>query len=444
MSKQPNIIVFFSDQQRWDTIGAYGQPLPVTPNLDRMAEEGVIFQNTFSCQPVCGPARAAIQTGRYPTEVNCPTNNCLLPLDAITLPKILGDAGYETAYIGKWHLASCGPRNGPDSFRTRPVPMERRGGYRDFWLASDTLEFTSHSYDGHMFDTDNGKRDFPEGRFRADAQTDWVIEYLESRSQEKPLFLFISYIEPHHQNDHGCYEGPAGSKERWKDFVVPGDLEGTQGNWRENYPDYLGCCHSLDENVGRLRATLDKLGMSDDTVLLYTSDHGSHFCTRNGEYKRSCHDASIHIPMIACGPGFPAGESVDAISSLIDLPTTVLRAGGVEAPAEMRGRALQDAVGDVPEDWPEDAFLQISEDHCGRALRTHRWTYEIVDPDADRKGLHGSRFVESVLYDNDADPHQKNNLVSDPDYADVRAKLRERIVDRMRSVGEPEPTIQPA
>ncbi len=179
---RPNIVFVFSDQQRWDTAGCYGQPLDITPNLDRMAAEGVRFEHTFTCQPVCGPARATLQTGKYPTEVGVHINHRLLPLDEQTLAKRLSASGYEVGYIGKWHLASFGPMDGPDNFRTRPVPPERRGGYVDYWLASDTLEFTSHSYDGHMFDGEGRQVNFPEGRYRADVLTDWTLDYLRSRS----------------------------------------------------------------------------------------------------------------------------------------------------------------------------------------------------------------------------------------------------------------------
>ena len=323
MSK-PNILFIFSDQQRWDTCGCYGQPLDITPNLDRMAREGVRFEQAFTCQPVCGPARASLQTGRYPTEVGCHTNHRMLPLDEKTIAHHFAENGYEVGYIGKWHLASTGPIGGPDDFRVKPVPPERRGGYVDYWLASDTLEFTSHSYDGHMFDGNMQQRDFPEGRYRVDAHTDWVLEYLQTRTGEKPFFLFVSYIEPHHQNDHNHYEGPHGSKERFKDFATPGDLVGTEGDWRAEYPDYLGCIHSLDENLGRIRAELERLGLAENTLVIYTSDHGSHFRTRNPEYKRSCHDGCIRIPMIACGPGFSGGKVIDDLVSLIDLPPTIL------------------------------------------------------------------------------------------------------------------------
>ncbi|MGL4914582.1 MAG: sulfatase-like hydrolase/transferase [Romboutsia sp.] len=121
---KPNIIVFFSDQQRYDTVGAYGQQLNITPNLDKMAEEGVKFENAFTCQPVCGPARSCMQTGKYATQTNCFVNDIGLKEDEQTIAKILSNQGYETAYIGKWHLAST--RN-ESNYSTSPVPLEKRG-----------------------------------------------------------------------------------------------------------------------------------------------------------------------------------------------------------------------------------------------------------------------------------------------------------------------------
>lgn len=308
--KRPNILFFFTDQQRWDTCGCYGQPLDLTPNLDRMAAEGVLFTNAFTCQPVCGPARACLQTGKYATEVGCFRNAIHLPTNERTIAHHFNEAGYRTGYIGKWHLAST-PQQGID-YQTRAVPEQYRGGWRDEWIASDILEFTSHGYDGHMFDAAGSRREFPEGRYRVDAQTDWVLETLDRwGGGDRPFFLFVSYIEPHHQNDHDRYEGPAGSKERFADFTVPGDLADTGGDWRENYPDYLGCIHSLDENLGRVIDRLEELGIRDETLIVYTSDHGSHFKTRNGEYKRSCHAGCTHIPMVLSGPGFTGGVRAD-------------------------------------------------------------------------------------------------------------------------------------
>ena len=440
--KKPNVLFFFTDQQRWDVCGCYGQELPITPNLDRMAAEGIKFDNAFTCQPVCGPARACIQTGKYATELGCHTNNRMLPINEPTIAKWLGKAGYETSYIGKWHLASRGPREGDDDFRARPVPPERRGGYRDFWLASDVLEFTSHSYDGHMFDGDMNRREFPEGRYRADVLGDWTLEYLDSITGEKPFFLFLSFIEPHHQNDHNCYEGPHGSKERWANYDIPGDLIGTEGDWHENFPDYLGCCNSLDENLGRVRAKLDELGIADNTLVIFASDHGSHFRTRNSEYKRSCHDGCIHVPMVIHGPGFTGGRTVEDLVSLMNLPPTIMTAGGLEIPDSMRENPLQGLVSGTAADWLEEVFLQISESQCGRAIRTKKWKYSVRAPEKKGSDPDSDVYVEDFLYDLESDPHERNNLVADPFYNNVRAHLEARLKARMIQAGEQEPEIR--
>jgi arylsulfatase A-like enzyme len=433
---RPNVIVFFSDQQRWDTVGCYGQKLPLTPNLDRMASEGVRFRYTFTSQPVCGPTRAVLQTGKYATQTGCFRNGIPLPTTERTIAQWFSEAGYEVGYIGKWHLAST---------NTKPVPPERRGGYKDFWLASDVLEFTSHSYDGHMFDGEGRQRDFPPGRYRVDAQTDWVLEYLRTRTGPKPFFLFVSYIEPHHQNDHKRFEGPTGSQEKFRDYEVPGDLVGTKGDWRQNYPDYLGCIHSLDQNLGRLREELQKLGLAENTLLIYTSDHGCHFRTRNSEYKRACHDGCTRIPLVACGPGFRGGKVVEDLVSLIDVPPTLLAAGGIPTPTSMQGRPLQELVDGTAKDWPEEVFIQISESQVGRAIRTKRWKYSVRAPGRQGNRDSGSdEYVEDFLYDLEKDPHERSNLVADPALAPVRAQLAERLKHRMAGAGEPVPRILPA
>lgn len=437
MADQPNIIVFFSDQQRWDTCGCYGQQSGVTPQVDRMAEGGVRFANAFTCQPVCGPARACLQTGRWATELGCHTNNRALPLSEPTLARWLAAAGYETGYLGKWHLASDAAHN----YRTVATPPERRGGY-EYWLAADVLEFTSHPFGGHMFDGAGRQVNFR--GYRVTRQTDFVLDYLQSRDLQRPFFLFVSYLEPHHQNDLKRFVGPRGSRQRFAQYEVPGDLAGTGGDWRENYPDYLGCCHSLDTNLGRVRELLAARGLTDNTLLVYTSDHGSHFCTRNSEYKRACHDGCLRIPLVLTGPGFGGGLVREELASLIDVPPTILRAAGVPVPETMGGRALQEAVAGAP-DWPEEVFAQISESQVGRCLRTARWKYSV-------RALQGRGwqdagadvYTEDFLYDLQADPHERCNLVGEPALAPVREELSERLRQRMVRAGEQAPQILPA
>jgi len=452
---RPNILLLFSDQQRWDTVECYGRCIfpSLTPNLDRMAAEGVRFHNSFTCQPVCGPARASLQTGKYASQTTCFKNNIALPRSEKTMAHLLSAAGYEVGYIGKWHLASDGdtyPNVPAFNCRAKPVPRERRGGYKDHWVASDVLEFTSHSYDGHMFDAEGKRREFAQGRYRVDAQTDWVIEYLRGRrapgEAAKPFFLMVSYIEPHHQNDHNHFEGPHRSKETYRDYRVPGDLKDAKGDWRRELPDYLGCCASLDANVGRIREELTRLGLADNTLVIYAADHGCHFRTRNGEYKRSCHDDSIRTPLIACGPGFAGGKVIEDLVSLLDLTPTILAAGGAGLPDYLAGRPLQRLVDGSAKDWPQEVFVQISESSCGRAVRTARWTYCVEAPRGKARfgTCDSDLYKEAFLYDLQADPHQRNNLIASGDHEKTRAELRAVLLRRMAAAGEKTPRILPA
>ncbi len=362
-----------------------------------------------------------------------------------TIAHTLSEADYDVGYLGKWHLASTSRVPGHNvNYRDLPIPVERRGGYKDYWLASDVLEFTSHSYDGHLFDAQGKKREFTEGRYRVDAQTDWAIEYLKERDHNKPFFLFLSYIEPHHQNDHNCFEGPKGSKDKFATYSVPGDLAGTEGDWRKEMPDYLGCCWSLDQNVGRLMATLEEMGMTENTLVVYTCDHACHFRTRNSEYKRSCHDNAIRTPLIASGPGFTGGRVVKELVSLIDLPPTILAAGGVETPDHMAGRAIQPLAAGNARDWPEEVFVQISESQVGRAIRTKKWKYAVRAKGKKGGSVSGSdSYTEDFLYDLQNDPHERNNLVADSQFKAVRARLAEVLKQRMVDAGETEPEIHP-
>ena len=171
-----NIVFYFTDQQRWDTCGCFGQPLDITPNLDKLATEGVKFDNAFSPQPVCGPCRALFQTGRYPTETGCFRNNIMLPPDVKTLGQYIEEAGYETAYIGKWHLASDGELEKPPviDHTVTAIPRELRGGYTGYWRTADVLEFTSHGYDGFVFDENDNKIEFK--GYRADCINDLALQ----------------------------------------------------------------------------------------------------------------------------------------------------------------------------------------------------------------------------------------------------------------------------
>ena len=362
MSTRPNVIVFFTDQQRWDSAGLHGNPLDLTPNFDRLARAGTDVHYSITCQPVCGPARSCLQTGLYATETGCYRNGIALPEASPTLAHHFGEAGYATAYIGKWHLADQGPG---------AVPPEQRGGY-DYWLASNALEFTSDAYDTVMYDHAGEAVKLP--GYRVDAQTDAMIRYIDAR-QDEPFFLFSSFIEPHHQNHRDDYPPPVGYLERYRGRWLPPDLLALGGTAHQQWAGYCGMIKRLDEALGRLVDALISLDLLDNTIILFTSDHGCHFKTRNAEYKRSPHDASVRVPTMLHGGPFTGGGRLNQMVSLIDLPPTLLDAAGIAIPEAMQGRSILPLLRGEDEDWQAEAFIQISESQVGRAIRSRRWLY---------------------------------------------------------------------
>ena len=446
MKQRQNIVFFFSDQQRADTLGCNGQPLPVSPRLDQFAcGDAVNFANAFTPQPVCGPARAMLQTGLYPTQTGCYRNAVSLPPGQKTLAKYLREAGYRVAYVGKWHLASDEDEN---HYETVPVPAERRGGYDDYWMAADVLEFTSHGYDGYVFDENNNQIDFK--GYRPDCITDLALQFFDQYDRKKPFFMTVSQIEPHHQNDHNHYEGPAGSKEKYKDFVLPGDLAALKGNAAEEYPDYLGQCASLDENLGRLVNRLKEEGLYDNTVIIFASDHGSHFKTRNtdehlngyDDYKRSCHDAATHVPLVIAGGAFKGGKEITELVSTESLPKTILAIAGVDVGDAMIGENLLDVVQGKTDNRANEVYSQISESRVGRSIRTEDYMYAVYAP-GKNGGEYASAdlYADDFLYDLKKDPYELTNLIHDHAYDSVRLKMREKLLAWIEKAEHTRPVI---
>lgn len=428
--KRPNVVVFFTDQQRWDTTGVHGNPLDLTPNFDRMAMQGTHVYNSFTCQPVCAPARASLQTGLYATNTGVWRNGLGLPQESETLAHHFGAAGYATGYIGKWHLAANNVRG--------PVPQRERGGY-DYWLGSNLLEFTSDAYDVTMYDNDNRPVRLP--GYRVDAVTDAAIRYIDAH-KANPFYLFISYIEPHFQNRSDDYPAPDGYEERYRGRWLPPDLAALGGSAHQHLAGYYGMCKRLDEALGRLLDALKSLNLLDDTIVLFTSDHGNHFKTRNSEYKRSCHESSIRVPTALTGPGFVGGGRLPQLVSLVDLPPTLLDAAGLPVPPYMQGRSLLPLIRHEPAPWPAEVFVQISESQVGRAIRTQRWKYSVTAPGKTGLDVPASdRYTEDFLYDLKADPYELVNLAGFSSHRELAASLRQRLIARMVQAGEAAPTI---
>jgi arylsulfatase A-like enzyme len=426
MSAAPNVIVFFTDQQRWDSCGLHGNPLELTPNYDRYARAGTHLRYAFTPAPLCGPARSCMQTGFYATETGCWRNGIPLKRKHETLATHFNAAGYETGYIGKWHLGAHRPRTAGQA-----VQQEDRGGYQR-WLGANLLEYCSDAYDCRLYDEEDRMVQLP--GYRVDAVADAGIRFV-TQPRERPYFLFLSFLEPHHQNQRDDFPAPVGYEERYRGRWMPSDLAALPGSAHAHLSGYWGMVKRLDEAFGRLMDALRSSGQLDSTIVCFTSDHGCHFKTRNAEYKRSGHDSSIRIPAFLHGPGFMSGGDRSELVSLLDLPPTLLEAAGIPVPPEMAGRSLLALLRQPAASWNNEIFVQISSDQVGRALRTRRWKYGVSAPAV--KGdaaASAERYEEVYLYDVANDPYELCNLLRRESHAAVAAGLRARLQSRIAKI----------
>lgn len=438
--QKPNIVIIIADQVRSDAVGAYGaNPMNLTPNIDSMAARGTLYQHMFTNQPLCSPSRACLFTGQYPAKSGVWKNtgkDVGLATDATTLATECKKAGYSTNYVGKWHLAKGAPG---------PVPPAERAGFTDLWEAANALELTSHAYEGQLYDSDGKPIPF-EGEYRVDFLTGLATHFLQNVNKASPFLLVVSYLEPHQQNDLGRMVAPKGYAERYRNPFVPEDLKHFPGNWQQQLPDYYGALKRVDECVGKLQDAISQAGLQQNTIVVFISDHGCHFMTRNTEYKRSGHDASLRIPLVIEGPGFEGGRLVRQLVSMVDVTPTLLDAAHIPVPASMQGKSTLPLLAGKNVPWRDEIFVQLSEFWVARALRNREWTYVLAASRADEKftpEANAATYSAFQLYDNLADPHQLVNLAGHKEAMAIETELRERLRRRMEEAEDKSATLLP-
>ncbi len=458
--KPPNILYIMSDDHASAAIGAYGSWLGKyarTPQLDRLARTGMRFTNCCVTNSICTPSRAAILTGQYSHKNGVYTLNDAIDPARRHVAHLLRAAGYQTALIGKWHLHS--DPTGFDSWAILPG----QGQYHDPKLrvkGAGPKEFTTFK-----------------GGYSEDVITDLALDWLKKRDKDKPFLLFVHFKAPHRPWD------PAKRfADQFKDDRIPepptllDDLKGRsraiQGTKmtvgrdmvdrdlqmhipRELPPDqvrawayqhymkrYLACVAAVDENVGRLLDFLDREGLSDDTIVVYTSDQGF-FLGEHGFFdKRLIYEESLTTPLLVRYPGVTAPGSVNRDLVLnIDHAPTFLDVAGVAIPKDMQGRSYKALLeGKTPPGWPTAMYyrywMHLDGSHNVPAhygVRTERYTLAYYYGKA--LGMTGSKKVELTpeweLFDRQKDPHMLRNVFADPAYADVVRDLRAEL-ERLR------------
>jgi arylsulfatase A-like enzyme len=401
---------------RGQAMGCMGNEQIHTPNLDRLAGEGMLLTNAISTYPICCPARASLLTGRFPFSHGVYTNGPALPDSEVTIGEILKAEGYRTAYIGKWHLFGHGGKPGQPYGSPQYVPPgPKRHGF-DHWAASNII----HDYFNSYYFTDTEEK-IPIDGWEPDNQTDLAIDYLDQYEGDQPFCLFLSWGPPH---------DPYVAPEQYLKMYPPEDIKLRENVFladRSVIAAYYAAITSLDWNMGRLMEALDRQGLAEDTIVVFTSDHGAQLFSLYLFHKQWPYEESILVPFIIRYPkAFKGGQVNDVLMGTQDILPTLLQLMDVAIPETVEGKDLSPfLLGTATEPEPDSVMIQVIRtigvvpDRTGmrawRGVRTKRYTYARF------------RSEDWLLIDNKYDPYQRRNLIHNPDYRDIRDELNQKL-----------------
>jgi N-acetylglucosamine-6-sulfatase len=433
-----NIVFILSDDHRWDAMSFMGHPFLSTPAMDAMARDGVHFENAFVTTSLCSPSRASILTGMYAHTHEVVNNQHRESEDLVFFPQYLRAAGYETAFVGKWHMghAHDDPRKGFDHW----VSFRGQGSY----TPRQNLPINI-----------NGKR-VPQRGYITDELTGYAVDWLGERDRDKPFFLYLS-----HKAVHANFTPAARHRDRFKDVeVIPPP---TQANTPENYagkprwvrtqrnsthgvdyPDqetiplqvkYKQYCETLlavDESIARVLEELERQEILDSTLVLYMGDNGYAWGEHGLQDKRTGYEESMRVPLLGqCPELYEGGTKVTGMVLNIDIAPTLLAAAGLRAPDEMQGRSFLDLARGKESKW-RDYFLyeyfwerNYPQTPTLHAIRTDRYKY-----------IHYNGVYDTdELYDIQADPLERRNLIADEEHQPRVQRLNDLLFDTLEASG---------
>jgi arylsulfatase A-like enzyme len=417
--RRPNILFVFSDQHRWCDLGCYGNTAVRSPHLDALAREAVRCQNCISNSPLCVPSRGSLLTGLLPMRHGAIANDLPIREDVASIADALNAAGYHTGYIGKWHLAGV-PRD-------RCIPPGRgRLGFAEWKVCN-----CNHDY-GSAYYYDEDDRRIPIDGYEPVGQTDLAIDFIR-RNRERPWALVLSWGPPHDPYlavPDRYLQAYAGQDLPLRPNV-PEAVRATRTRTltrdeiRKHLGGYYAHITALDEQFGRLIAALRSAGLAEDTIVVYTSDHGDMLGSQGLTNKQLPYEESIRVPLLVSWPGHTFTGVSDECIGLVDLPVSLLALAGVTPPPDTDGADLHALFAD-PSAQGRDACYIFDLIPCHQAaarggtewrgLRTRRHTFARTASDG---GF--------ILFDNQEDPFQLRNLVDDPAHAPLKRELSARL-----------------
>ncbi len=434
-AKKPNILFVFADQLRYSALGSSGNRVVRTPDLDRLASEGLIFDNAFANHPLCSPYRANIMTGKYGFANGVPDNEYVLWDNQVTLPQTLKAAGYGTAFIGKWHLG------------TGPYTPQMRYGF-DYMFASNC---PNRHYGAVHYRNEAGP--IKSDKFTPEEETDDAIKFIEEHvkaHRDSPFALVMSWEPPHWPYEQ--YPKEFDTYDPAKVDLPPNVPVQMAEFARREIAQYYGNVSSLDAQMGRLMEALTRLGIADDTIVCFSSDHGDHLSSHGygkpsdkwmhptmRASKATPFEESVHLPFILRYPrAVKGGRRTAAMFGTVDIMPTLLTLCGVAIPQGVQGHNLAHVVTGKDGESPDSVYLM----NMGtgwpdrprwvglwRGVRTDRWVYA--------RWWHNQDEHEPILFDHQNDPYEMNNLAGNPKFAEVQQQMESRLKKWMADTGDP-------
>jgi len=413
---KPNLVYVFADQMRAQATGYAGDPNAITTNLDTFAKQSANFVNAVSGCPVCSPYRASLITGQFPLRHGVFLNDVCLNKKAVSIAEVYKRAGYKTAYIGKWHLDGHG--------RSSFIPRQRRQGF-DFWRV---LECT-HKYNESYYYADNSVKLKWNG-YDVIAQTSEAQKYIERQTADKPFVLFLSWGPPHDPYDTAPekYKSRFANKQLVLRRNVPPELKAKAVEKLRGYYAHIA---AIDDCFGDILQTIRKCGIEENTILVFTSDHGDLLYSHGQLNKQQPFEESIRVPLLLRYPAVlrNKGRKIDTPINTPDIMPTLLGLSDVPIPRTVEGKDFSGVLRAAKKTGDNAVLLtcpapfgQWKRKRGGReyrGVRTKRYTYV--------RDLNGPW----LLYDNSKDPYQLNNLCNKPEYKNLQKKLDDNLSQKL-------------